>query len=118
MQLVHFIIYFFIFILDETLQLDYQEYIKPPKLLFPLDLKDGSKDVISGELVGIEQDLAFDDLWTPAGLKGSPLFDSSFTSKGSILLPIKDEIEITNQFTIMMWVKPTHLENSAVFFVR
>ena len=111
------LIFFSLFSIDETLEYELQEYVKPPALLFPLDQDSGTKDYISEDVVGIETDLAYNDLWTPAGLKGSPLFDGHFTNEASIKWPLKNEIELDRQCTITMWVKPNSYLPDTVIFV-
>ena len=97
---------FFICEKNETLKTELQPYVPQPLAIFPLSLKSGPKEVTGHDLVGLETNVAYDPLWTPAGLFGSPLFDPRLLHTSKIAYDLEGLIPIQNQLTILFWLRP------------
>ncbi len=97
------------FLLDETLAPRFQQYVRPAKAIFPLSKAAGPLNALGEdeESSGTEINMAYDPLWVPTGLTGSPMFSSRVRSHMvldmSTIFP--ENIPIT-QISILMWVKP------------
>ena len=87
----------------ETLKTELQQYVPTTGGIFPLSLKSGPAERTGLELTGIETNLAYDPLWTPAGLYGSPLFDMNI---GSRIDYDFTNVPLQNQLTITFWLRP------------
>ena len=69
-------------------------------------MKSGPKEATGHELVGLETNLAYDLLWTPAGLFGSPLFDPQLLHTSKIAYDLEGLTPLHNQLTLLFWLRP------------
>ena len=97
--------------------MDHQQFLTDPLAIFPLGKNEGIKEALHDEIEGTEMNLAFDDIWTPLQIMGSPVFDAYMQHNSFILWETKDKIELHNEMTIMMWMKPTELNGNTMIMV-
>lgn len=95
-----------------------QPYVKAPKVLFPFDKSNGPNDVLDMSIHGSESNLAYDLLWVPTGVLGSPLFDSHLAHNSYVDLDFDSKVSITNAMSILMWVKPSFPELRSLLVCR
>ena len=96
--------------------MEHQPYVDPPKVIFPLSQETGVQEILNDEIQGTETNVAFDQIWTPPGLIGSPIFDSYLNHQSLISFQMKNSLKLTKQLTIMMWIKPFKLDQEYLLF--
>lgn len=60
--------------------------------------------------------MAFSDYWIPTGIIGSPIFDTMLNQPSYMQLTTKGHFQLSNQLTVMMWIKPFNFDTSYLFF--
>ena len=96
--------------------MQHQPYVDPPKVIFPLSQETGVQEILNDEIQGTETNVAFDQIWTPPGLIGSPIFDSYLNHQSLISFQMKNSVKLTKQLTVMMWIKPFKLDQEYLLF--
>ena len=110
----------FLSLADETLQSQFQPFLKAPVAIFPLGKALGPINVLDGEDDGsghTEHNIAYDPLWVPTGQFGSPLFSSGLESYMSLDLSTLFG-DNTRSLSILFWVRPRDFSADTIFDVK
>ena len=86
---------------------EFLPFVKSPLAIFPLNRAIGSVNVMTESLSTDEHNVGYDSLWVPTHQLGSPMFSKHFNHDSFITLDLDGEMTSIEEFTILMWVKPT-----------
>ena len=105
-------------LIDETLQTQFQPFLKAPVAIFPLSKALGPLNVLDGGDDGsshTEYNVAYDPLWVPVGLLGSPLFSRQLESYISLDLStlFSDNVRA---LSILFWIRPRQIGPDSTIF--
>jgi hypothetical protein len=93
-----------------------QPYLPSPVGLWPLSKAVGPADISASNIPGNESWVAYDPLYTSAGLIGSPMFTKELQHKSFIQIFPSSKLSTptSKQITILGWIRPDALNEGTV----
>ena len=103
---------------EQTLAKQFQPYLPSPAGIWPLSKTLGPIDVSTNKIPTNESWTAYDSLFTPAGIMGSPMFTKELNHESFIQIFPGSKLAIPDpkQVTIMGWIRPDAI-NEGTFIV-
>jgi hypothetical protein len=104
---------------EQSLAPTFQPYLPSPAGLWPLSSATGPNDVTINKIPGNESWIAYDPLYTPAGMLGSPMFTKELNHLSFIQLFPSSKLTSppSKQLTIMGWMRPDAANEGTVLVI-
>ena len=101
---------------EQSLSQIYQPLLPAPVGLWPLSKALGPVDVTTNKIPSNESWIAYDPLYTPAGLLGSPLFTKELNDLSFIQIfpSSKMASPASKQISILGWIRPDAVDEGTV----